>query len=239
MTKFSTPELLTGLDFFSLHCSHNLTTLCISFHCLLSLCLLDSSGSFWGGCCDRAHCWVVAVSAELQIPLPHSSSCTGLEGCSEAEHATAEEGVPSRPAADSSGWALVRLIPGSPPAPWPQGALLGLPAAQGEGWELTSGDCKRKGPVLAVSGFTFIISLKIKEEHMFSVHRNCSIFFYKTSAMYKDEPSVSFPQNHVHIFQKTPFLFCGVAVSQHLTSFGQICQSNLGKGIKDLSSQPV
>lgn len=51
--------------------------------------------------------------------------------------------------------------------------------------------------------------------------------------MHEGEPSFLFPtKSRSCLSEKHQFFFCGVAVSQHLTSFGQICQSSLGKRIK-------
>lgn len=53
------------------------------------------------------------------------------------------------------------------------------------------------------------------------------------SATHEGEPSFLFPtKSRSCLLKKHHFFFCGVAVSQHSTSYGQICQSSLGKRIK-------
>lgn len=139
---------------------------------------------------------------------------------------TAEEGIPSKPPADNWSWAL----PGLSPAPWSwvwDSQLHGEPAHSWRWWE----------------GRPSYPSL------MFHIHKICNLFKKKSTAHVLSVcvriallqtaccvwrwALISFLHKIMFIsFKKTPFLFYGAAIPQHLTSFGQICQSSLGKRIK-------
>lgn len=148
------------------------------------------------------------------------------------------EGVPSRPPTEGSDCALPWLVPSSPPALGcsagaPRScAGCGVPAHLWRQWEERPGShslrfrvCKTCNLFKNKSTRSACIRIALRSTN-FPLHMKMSLNFFPTKSC-------------SHLSKTHHFFFCGVAVSQHLTSFGQNCQSSLGKGRKGLSSQPA
>lgn len=145
----------------------------------------------------------------------------------------AEEGIPSRPPpADNWSGALPRLS-AAPHQPHGMGTGLGLPAARGASSQLEM----VRGKSQFSHSQVYICKICSLFKNKSTAHAQHALNCSSTNSLLcmKVSPHLFSPQNHVHIFQKTLFFFCGVAVSQHLTSLGQTCQNSLGKRIKKIS----